>query len=309
MENNKSHTEVDTFLAKWLVGELSDAELKNRVSETDFKQYLKLKKGIEISEQLDASMDNSFKAIRTKIAMKKKKARPLYTNWAIGVAASIVLLFGLFSLFSSNGIVENETGFGELKTIALLDGSEVILNSKSKITYDEDSWEDNRELMLDGEAYFKVEKGSKFTVNTKNGSVSVLGTQFNVNSTSDFFDVVCYEGKVKVSTKDSEHILLPSKSVRKINGFQSEDSSTQSTSPTWIAGESTFKSVPIRYVMSALEHQYNIKFSADDIDDSIVFTGSFTHNNLNLALQTVFETLNITYNEKEKGNIKLRYTE
>ena len=196
----------------------------------------------------------------------------MYRNWIVGVAASIVLLFGLFSLFGNDNVII-ETGFGENKTIALLDGSEVILNSKSKITYDKDDWENNRVLTLDGEAYFKVEKGNTFIVKTANGFVTVLGTQFNVNSTNDFFDVVCYEGKVSVNTTTSEHVLLPTNSLRKINGDPTELSKTQLIKPTWVSGESTFKSVPIKYVISALEDQYNLSFNSESIDERNIKLG------------------------------------
>ncbi|WP_296382619.1 FecR family protein [Winogradskyella sp.] len=306
MENQNSNIEKDTFLAQWLEGDISDAELKTLVSEDDFKTYQKLKKGFGISEQLDGSIDESFSKIQQRITNKTPNVLPLYRSWTIGIAASFVLLFGLFSIFGNSNIII-ETGFGESKIVTLLDGSEVILNSKSKLSYNDEDWKENRTLSLDGEAFFKVQKGSTFTVNTNNGSVTVLGTQFNVNSTNDFFDVVCYEGKVKVKTTQSEHVLLPSNSVRKINGHPSESSITQLIRPTWIAGESTFKSVPVRYVISALESQYNIKFDTDAIDDTTIFSGSFPHNNLKVALKTVFETLHIKYFEKEKRNIKLRY--
>jgi ferric-dicitrate binding protein FerR (iron transport regulator) len=306
MKNQNLNTEQDTFLAKWLEGEISDVELKSLVSDDDFLTYLKLKKGFEVSEQLDASVDESFAKIQQRIANKKDNVRPLYRNWTIGIAASIVLLFGLFSIFETNNTII-ETGFGENRTIVLLDGSEVILNSKSKITYNEKDWQNKRTLTLDGEAYFIVKKGNKFTVEKANGSVMVLGTEFNVNSTSDFFDVVCYEGKVAVKTNESDHVLLPTNSVRKINGHSAESSITHLIKPTWVSGESTFKSVPIKYVITALEDQYNIKLDSESIDDATIFSGSFPHNNLNVALKTVFEALNIKYNEKEKRNIKLRY--
>ncbi len=307
MENQNLHNNEETFLAQWLDGKCSDAELKNRVSEADYRSYLKLRKGLEVSEQLNAPTEDTFKKIQEKIDSKRAKVLKLNPNsWLIGIAASIVLFFGLFSMLGGD-TVTYETAFGETKTITLLDGSEVILNSKSIIAYDESVWKENRTLTLNGEAYFKVEKGNTFTVNTDNGSVTVLGTQFNINSTNDFFDVVCYEGKVSVKTNASEHILLPTNSVRKINGNSSESSVTQLIKPTWIDGESTFKSVPIKYVITALEDHYNIKIDSKAIDDAIIFSGSFPHNNLNVALKTVFETLHIKYNEKENRNIKLKY--
>ena len=307
MEKQNSNSNDETFLANWLEGKISDAELKNRISEADYSSYLKMRKGFEVSNQLNASIKDSFNKIKDKTANKKTTVRKLHPiSWSIGVAASIILLFGLFSIFTTD-LITHKTNFGETKTISLLDGSEVILNSKSTITFNEVDWKENRQLTLNGEAYFKVEKGSTFTVNTNNGSVVVLGTQFNVNSKDDFFDVVCYEGKVSVNSNSLDYILLPTNSFRKINESSLESSTTQLSQPTWIEGESTFKSVPIKYVIAALEDQYNIKIDSELIDDSTIFSGSFPHENLNIALITVFDALKIRYNQKEKRKIKLRY--
>ena len=51
-------------------------------------------------------------------------------------------------------------------------------------------------------------KGRKFTVNTTQGQVMVLGTQFNVENRGNFFEVSCYEGLVQVMFKD-QTIKLP----------------------------------------------------------------------------------------------------
>lgn len=307
MENQNPHIDKDTFLAQWLEGELSDKELKNLINEADYNVYLKLRKGLHTSDKLNASTQHSFNKIQQNIANKKTPIFKLYpVRWSIGIAASIVFLFGLFSILGNNDIIY-ETNFGETKTITLLDDSQVILNSKSIIVFNENDWKKSRQLTLDGEAYFKVEKGNTFTVNTNNGSVTVLGTQFNVNSKNDFFDVVCYEGKVSVSSESSEHILLPTQRFRKVNGNPSESSATEFSKPTWIDGESTFKSIPIRYVITALENQYNVKIDSESIDDSTVFSGSFPHHNLNIALITVFDALNMKYIKNDNRNIKLRY--
>lgn len=305
MKKENLHKDSDSYLAKWLEGELTDLELKSLVSHEDFLAFKKLKSGLDISERLNASTQESFSKIQAKIAQPKTKVKPLYTNWAIGIAASIVLLFGLFTFLNDNDVLV-ETGFGETKTIALLDGSEVILNSKSQLKYNENDWESSRRLELDGEAYFKVAKGKTFSVKTDNGTVSVLGTQFNVKSIDNYFDVVCYEGKVGVKTLESSHILLPQDAVRGEKGAI-KSSKVSRNMPSWIAGESNFKSVPLHVVIKALENQYQINFDTKSIDDSDIFTGSFPHDSLSIALKTVFETLDITYSENEKRNIKLSY--
>ncbi|OUS02512.1 hypothetical protein A9Q86_03125 [Flavobacteriales bacterium 33_180_T64] len=305
MKTQNLHSDKDTFLAKWLEGELSNGELQSLVSEADYNAFLKIKKGIDAYETLEASTETTFVKIQDEISQKKPKVRKLNSNtWYIGIAASIVLLFGLFTFLDDN-MVTVTTNYGEQKTIALLDGSEVVLNSKSTLTYNEDNWETNRTLNLSGEAYFKVEKGSTFTVVTTNGDVKVLGTQFNVNSVSDFFEVACFEGKVKVQTKNENYVLLPANSVRRINGNAIEQWKIKTSNPSWISGERTFKSVPLKYVVAALETQYDITIHSKSIDNTIIYTGSFTHNDLDTALKTVFKSLQIRYIEKEKGNIYL----
>ena len=131
----------------------------------------------------------------------------------------------------STNEISHKTAFGEQKIIELPDGSQVTMNSKSLIEFNPDSWESNRILKLSGEAYFKVNKGSQFTFNTKNGNVIVLGTEFNVNSLDNYFEVICYEGKVKVEKNTKEYILTPGKTVRKYNNNLIEEYITNKNFP------------------------------------------------------------------------------
>ena len=125
MKKEYLNSDLDSFLAKWLEGELTDQEFKNLVNEDDYNAFLKIRHGLHVRNLLDRPTDATFSKIQDKIQSKKDKVRPLYSNWAIGIAASIALLFGLF-MFLDTGEIIIETGFGESKTIALLDGSEVI---------------------------------------------------------------------------------------------------------------------------------------------------------------------------------------
>lgn len=301
----KDNSNNDVYLAKWIAGELSDTELKSIVGESEYYAFLKIRRALEVQEALESPVCKSFDALEAKIQPKRPKLISLYSRWAIGIAASLLIIFGIFNFFESSE-VSISTDFGQRQNITLIDGSEVTLNSKSILIYDEDNWQNNRLIELDGEAYFKVAKGQTFTVKTPNGDVQVLGTQFNVNSTKDFFDVICYEGKVKVKTIDSEnYILTPNKSIRKINGYSSQSRVVQENEPSWISGETTFRSVPLYVVITALENQYNLDVDAQYVDISINYTGAFPHDNLETALKVVFEPLNIDYKLTEQSNIKL----
>ncbi|PQJ76039.1 FecR family protein [Polaribacter gangjinensis] len=294
-------TNNDTFLAKWLAEEITDEQLKEFVSESEFLNYKKIKEGIKLYEYLEAPSEGTFANIKNKIAKKQSiKNNPsmvvsLFTKSVIAVAASVAIIFGVNS-FLNNQEVNFESGFGEFKTIALLDNSEVLLNAKSSLSYTKKDWKNNRNVRLNGEAFFKVQKGSTFNVLTDNGTISVLGTQFSVHSQDGFFEVICYKGKVKVTSQNNEYILTPSKSVRVVNGKVLEDVAIISdTQPSWIAGETTFKSVPLKVVIDGLEKQFNIKIESKSIDNTIVFSGSFDNKNLDIALASVFKTTGLNY--------------
>lgn len=304
MEEN-NNKEGEYFLAKWLEGSISDQDLKNLVSEGEYKSYIKLKGGIKGFELLEQPLKPSFDLIQKRIDIKKnQKLKNINIRWGISIAASILVVFGLFFIFNSQKLTY-KTSYAEQKSFELPDGSEVILNAMSELIFDEKDWELNRSLELKGEAYFKVKKGSDFTVNTNNGQVTVLGTQFNVNSSLNYFEVKCYEGKVKVTNSMKDYILKPSNSLRKINGHTLEENRIDNPYPSWTKGESDFKSVPLKYVILSLEKQYNVKINANKIDDTRIFTGSFNHKNLEIALASVFKTMDIKYLKKKNGIISL----
>lgn len=303
MENKINNKEY--FLAKWLEGKLTDHELKQLVSSNDYQLYLNLRRGISNFELLEQPLNSSLKKIKNRI-FNKRKATTIKINykWALSIAASLAIIFGLYFLMPSSEI-SHSTAFGQQKVIELPDGSLVTINSKSTIEFNPDSWQSSRILNLSGEAYFKVKKGSQFTVNTSNGDVVVLGTEFNVNSSHNFFEVICYEGKVKVEKNSKAYILTPGKIIRKFNENKLEENFTNKNFPDWTTGESTFVSVPLEFVIKSIEKQYNLTVISNHVDITRVYTGSFTHNNLDVALATVFKTMNIKYLKKDNGIISL----
>ena len=135
--------------------------------------------------------------------------------------------------------------------------------------------------------------------------MSVLGTQFNVNTKGSAFEIKCFEGKVNVKTSNHNRILTQGKAFRQLKDSTVEDYNIQETFPSWTQGESTFNSAPLSQVIIALEHQYNVKIDAVNIDNTQKFTGSFTHSNLNIALQTVFVPLRINTSKINTINIVL----
>jgi len=306
MEDQDLHKENEFYLAEWLEGNLMDDELKKFVSDADFSAYLKLREGIKTYAELEHPLEASYLKLKNKIEFgKRQKVRKLYITWAASIAATVILFFGLFTVLNG-GSITLQTAISEQITFTLPDGSEITLNANSNLRYRKKDWNNNRTVYLNGEAFFRVEKGSTFIVSTENGKVQVLGTQFNVNSNLDYFEISCFQGSVKAMPDGGEeYILTPGIAFRRIDSYPNEAWEFSKGSPGWMKGESSFKSVPLRYVISAFEKQYELKFDSQKIDDSLLFTGSFGHDDIKVALASVFNAMQIGYSGSLDGVIVL----
>ncbi len=299
MEINKD----ENFLARWMNGSLNADELEAFKNHPDFPLYEKI---IVKSEKLAAPPYDKEKLLSKVKAQLQKTEKPkvisLYVKIAT-VAASLLILFSVF-YFRNSSTVYN-TDFGEQLALNLPDDSDVILNAKSSISFKKSQWKKDRTLTLSGEAFFKVKKGKTFTVKTKIGTVTVLGTQFNVNVDNDFLTVNCYEGKVKVTTDKKETFLTKGKAFRVINN-KTEEWEFKANQPSWQNGESVFHSVPLRHVIKAIKNQYNIEIkTSENINLDYIYTGAFTHKDLKTALETVFLPLKIKTEFTNKNTILL----
>lgn len=284
----------DIFLSKWLNNQLSEEELQEFKASEDYPLYVKIIEGTDKLQAPSYNLNSAFEQLK-----KQRDTKNTFSKkWRyFNIAASIILLIGVFTYFSFFSETTHYSDYGEQITFNLPDGSKVILNSKSSISYKNYNWDNNRSLTLEGEAYFDVEKGSTFTVETELGNVSVLGTEFNVNATEAYFNVTCYEGKVKVEDhKDSNsHILTPSKGYQHVNNHEAIGFHFNTTTPEWLQQQSNFKSTPIKYVFKTLENHYKLKFEYKTFNDSILFTGTFPNNNQHIALETVLKSVNLNY--------------
>ena len=173
----------------------------------------------ELSQE---EIEGVWTKIQTVIKSKESQSGIFEKDWfswrswaAAGVAA--ILLTGLWWGFRGPEKVEFSTAFGQTLPLTLPDGSKVILNSNSTLTYTND-WEkvQKREVWLQGEAFFEVvhqQPQNQFLVNTPSGmKVEVLGTTFSVYNRAQKSQVVLQDGKVSLSppatAQSQEKILM-----------------------------------------------------------------------------------------------------
>lgn len=287
----------DIFLSRWLNDELTAEELKHFEASEDYTLYCKIIEGTEKLQAPTYNLENAFASLKKAREASKTREIRLKKWTRVSVAASVILFLGFFAYFNLFSTTTYSSNYGEQLAFHLPDGSKVILNSKSTATFSKYNWENDRNITLNGEAFFDVEKGNTFTVNTSQGNVTVLGTEFNVNALDGFFNVACYEGKVKVddfkNTKTT--YLTPSLNYTNTQTTKAKVININNSAPEWLEKRSVFRSIPIKYVFDALEKQYQLHFEYKSFNDTVLFTGSFPNNNKHIALETVLKSVNLKY--------------
>jgi len=216
------------------------------------------------------------------------KSRPLYRAAMAGAAAVIVLLL-LWWAQSPGAQVNIQVARGAQQTVWLPDSSEVQLNADSKLHYNKEQWATQRVVHLSGEALFKVKKGSRFTVQTPQGQVAVLGTVFNVFARPEHFTVQCLSGKVAVKAKGSTGALtlLPAQKATTVQGappagqaiapaLEKQTLANPRQAAAWTRGLYFFEQQPLPQVFAAIERQFNVQIQFQG-QTPRTYTGSFTY--------------------------------
>ena len=295
-------------ILKWLDGELSSKEIVDLKQSEDFDTIEKI---VHYASHIDTPKINAEEALAAfknrNLTKKKPKVRPLYFSTVFKIAAVfLVLLTSAYFLFL-NSNQSFETGIAQTKSFKLPDNSNVLLNASSKITFNENNWDKQRSLTLEGEAYFEVQKGKTFSVQSADGLVKVLGTHFDVKQRNNYYEVSCFEGLVSVTYNNTTVKLPPGKSFRVINNRIEKTDDFDAQKPSWLQKESSFTRIPLNLVIAELERQYDIKIETENIDTTKLFTGSFTHSNQKVALESITIPLQLSYKVKGKTIILHQY--
>lgn len=297
--------EKEILIKKWLNDELNDSEKEAFGKLGDFEINQAIVGNAKYFKASNFSEIEDFENFKRNFNSKKKPVRKLqWVNPLLKIASVLVTVFGLYFLFH-NSITQVKTAAGEKITAILPDSSQVLLNALSSIEYKPDKWNEKKSLRLNGEAYFKVTKGKKFDVVTESGVVTVVGTEFNVKQRANFFEVKCFEGKVSVLSDTIERMLQPGQTFRILNQNFSEGITTAST-PKWAANMSDFESVPFKEVLAELERQYNIKITNKNVNVDRLFTGGFVHHDLENALISITQPMNMTYELSASNQVIIR---
>lgn len=278
-----------------------------------------------------SSLKGKLKKEETPVVLRQFRLR--YLKF-MGVAASILLVLSAVWFFiyqNKENTVENNivaTQKGSKSSITLPDGSKVWINSDTRLTYPKSFGETNREVNLEGEAYFDVVKDKEhpFIVHTKTMDVRVLGTAFNVRA---------YQGEASTQTtllrgavevylkkeKDRKISLKPNEKIVVQNNYQEKQAGnfngnvipeislsklkrqmqdSTATETQWMNNKLVFDQETLSEIIPALERWYNVKITLNNKVSDRKFSGVFEGD----ALPDVLESLKLSggFNYKTEKN-------
>jgi ferric-dicitrate binding protein FerR (iron transport regulator) len=235
----------------------------------------------------------------------KKKESVLKVNSidnAIKIDNDSVVNLTSQSKSSGSGMNEVIVPYGKRSIIELADGTKVWLNAGSRFAFPDNFKGNSRDVILEGEAYFDVTHNESlpFHVKTKDITVSVLGTRFNVSAyeSDESVMTVLVEGKVALS-ENSRFNLMKKEIVMKPNQRTVFEKSTRAMTiseeadlsyyTAWTEGWLKFSKADISSVFQKMERFYNIAI----IYDQNYLTGELVSGKLDLkeSMSDVFKAL------------------
>lgn len=268
---------------------------KNQMIEQAKQLVSKLKFKEVQNAELVAAKENIWQKIEKSTTAKEVTLQVHHSRrrWLIGLtAAASIALLSIFFLPEQGTVIKTEIASSE--QLSLPSKSVVELAELSSISYKEDLWSERRDVELDGRAHFEVTKGVPFKVTTDNGTVEVLGTQFDVLSKGSTFQVKVTEGRVSANSGNHQKILTAGMSLYKNPKWTGADALNKE----WKTGQAhfIFERRPLSETIAAITYFWGITIDPMSIDIEQAYTGSFdTTEGIDVALQSVLWPMGIDY--------------
>ncbi len=260
----------------------------------------------------DRLPEEVWERIQEKVGIKT--VNPWHKVWRwMQVAAVIMLPVLLATNFwmydKKNSLQTSETTIstssGERSNVVLPDGTKIILNENSALSYSaKDFNRAKREITFYGEAFFEVAKDSlhPFGISSEGLNVQVLGTAFNLYTRKGetVARIALQRGKVMFTSTTSQDraIVLPNqiatldKSTGSISVTTASDMVKDATA--WQRHELVFRNATLRQVLATIEKNYGVSFRfRTPVDMSDLFTGVLSADNLSENLKILEQSYHL----------------
>lgn len=204
------------------------------------------------------------------------------------VAAALLLCLSLWSIYLYMAPVPTVTlsTLAENRAVHLPDGTEVILNRYTTLSYPQKFKRKNREVQLQGGAYFAVAKDKEhpFIVQAGAVEVEVLGTEFDIEAYpgDKVITALLFEGAVAVNRKEEPALLLvPGERAvydKNTGGIFKEKVDDTNDEQAWQQGTFVFNNLPLKEIVRRLSNSFGVEITlADQSQGEQRITSRFIH--------------------------------
>ncbi|PIB35129.1 hypothetical protein BFP72_06830 [Reichenbachiella sp. 5M10] len=315
MSKEKGHIVSEEMLYRYWAGELSESErlqiTKWAQESTDHQRqldeaqifHLDLKALANLNQQNTHSTDQAWEQFRTKnnIQSSTNKTTPLPTLILRYAAAVLILLTVGWWLYDQPADQIQTATTLDTQELQLSDGSNITLNHHSQLSYPESFDSKERQVALQGEAYFEVtaSKEQPFVIDLLYGQVKVVGTAFNIDAShSDRIEVSVDEGIVEVYTTDQsltlhagQHAILNAHN----KSLTEEPSPSTTTHNFWRTKQLSFQNTRLSDVIIALQDSYAVRIVLDNPQlSNCSITVRFEDESLDNILEVITTTLGLS---------------
>ena len=246
----------------------------------------------------------------------KKKYKPvvLYKAGAVAAVFLLLLVTNWYTYHINNRTPEIvmqtiRVPAGQRAQLTLADGTDVWLNAGSSLIFPNHFEAGKREVSLDGEAYFDVEKDTRnpFVVKTQQFDIEVLGTEFNVlaYSKSSLFEVSLLNGAVDVCTNDKRVGLQPNEKLYLSGDRLLKQQIRNYDYLLWKNGLICFDDEPVDLVVSKLELYFDTNIVIENASFmKTKYTGKFrTKDGIEHILKVFQLKDNFIYEKDDENNL------
>jgi transmembrane sensor len=267
-------------------------------NDKDLQHYIETADNLKVPASI--SKDDAWQKLEHSITsgeFSKNKTRIIPIRYFLYAAASIAIILGIWLGFNKWNTNYHYTLPGKMLSLSLPDGSEVTLNAASSLSWKSFRWEVSRKVYFEGEAFFKVRKGSRFEVLSNNNSITVVGTEFNVFSRKNYFEVKCFKGRISVIIPGEKAVFLERGQAVKKKSKEKPSVQflmTGSDSSSWTNGEFFYNNADLHMVFDEIGRQFNIYIHFPH--EQRHYSGFFRNTSLDSALQNVCIPMGLKFN-------------
>jgi len=312
---------MDEILIKYILEEASDAERQEvelwlKANEQHQKHLQQLRLIWSESKKLEVTampgIDAAWEKFKVKTAgnnmqpnaVPLKRRRLLISGLAASVAIGLLAAIGYYSFFYNK--TETVIAGNTVITDTLPDNSIVTLNKNARLTYHKNFNKGNRNISLQGEAFFKVapNQAVPFVIASDNVSIAVVGTAFNVKDEMQHTIVIVESGKVQVSCKGKSVLLEPGQKavVNKSAGSISVQHYQDAIHNYYRTKTFICNNTPLSELVNALNQNFDVHIDiADKHVAALQITASFKDDNLNDILNIIAHTFDVEIVKNNTG--------